>query len=264
MKSIVIILLLIPSLVFAINLEVKITGVDAKLADNIRNDLHLQQAINEPKLTVSRIRNLYDLSAEQINTTLQAKGYYQSKTISELNPDPGNPELWVASFHIQIGQPTRISSINLKIDGPGKNDPRIQSILSTPLLKPGRIFTHEDYENTKKHLISELNSVGYLQADFTENIVEVDREKYTANIKLDINTGMLYVFGNVKFIGGVYPDSLLNRYLAFKPGQPYEIKKLAQLQDNLEKADLYSVQSICTGVGIQVWSSRSALTTELL
>jgi translocation and assembly module TamA len=243
LKIIASIILFIPTLCFAISLDVEIKGVPQPLADIIRGDLHLQQATTEPKLTVARIQNLFDLSDEQITATLQAKGYYHSKlnktliTIVGATPDK---DKWIASFTINLGKPTRIAKVIINVEGSGKDDPRLQRYLKAPKLVQGKVLIHEDYENTKEKMISDFNSIGYLQADFSENVLEVDRSSYSTNVRITINTGMLYVFGKVSFIDCIYSDYLLNRYIPFHAGEPYNLKKLMEFQSNLESADLFS------------------------
>ena len=232
-----------PILVQALSLEVKITGVDVVLMNCILADLHIQQATTEPKVTVARLRNLYDLAENQITETLQAKGYYQSNITPDLTRVPGatkEQEHWIASFKIELGKPTTISKINLSVDGPGKDDPRVKKILATPNLIPGKILLHANYEDTKEKLLSDLNAIGYLQAEFTESTMLVDRTKLTSDINFSLNTGILYKFGKIAFVECTYPDSLLVRYLPFHTGEPYNLNQLMEFQSNLESADLFS------------------------
>lgn len=237
------ILIFLPGVSFATVLEVKISGVNKAIETSIRNDLHLQQAITEPKLTSARIRNLYQLAPEQITSVLQANGYYNSKVTEELIRQPGDTvenDQWLASFVITLGEPTTIKSINIEVSGPGKDNPKIKSFYNTPKLMKGKIITHENYENSKEELLTNFNSIGYLQANFTQHILEIDRHNNTADIKLTIDTGVQYRFGKITFIDSVYPDSFLLRFAPFKTGDPYELQKLIDFQKNLEQADLFN------------------------
>lgn len=234
---------LIPSVCCAINLEVKIHGVNPELEKSIRADLHLQQATTEPKLSDVRIKNLYQLANDQILATLQAKGYYNSIIKSDLaiqNVTNTQQDLWIASFTINLGPATFIKSVTLNIIGPGKNNPKIKTLYKTPKLIPGKIIVHENYEDTKDQLLADLNALGYLQAEFTQSTLEIDRQQHTASINFVVNTGVQYTFGKVTFIDGVYPDDFLQRFAPFKPGDPYELQKLIDFQHNLENADLFN------------------------
>lgn len=231
-------LLILPGVVIATELQVVVTTSDKRLQAKIENDLKIFSAASEPKLTKERIKNLYDLADEQITETLQANGYYNGTIDSNLKNNQNN--LWIATFIVRPGPPTIINSTSLITTGAGKKDTRIQKYLVTPKIKVGSRIIHSDYEDTKEQILVDLNSEGYLRADFTTSTIEVDRSKNLANIKLVINTGDQYKFGEINFISDRYPDSLLRRYTPFNYGAPYSIDKLMQFQSNLEGSELFS------------------------
>ncbi len=236
-------LLLCPALAAAIELQVNINGADKALTKNINADLHLQQASSEPKLTVARIHNLFDLAPKQIEQTMQAKGYYHSQIQSKLDKIAGTtPEQdqWIATFDVTPGAPTKIATISIDVTGTGKANPKIKTLYRTPKLIPGHIFTHADYEDTKQELLSGFNALGYLNANFTQSVIEVDRTGYVANIKFTINTGPQYVFGAIHFVEPDYPADFLIRFAPFKAGDPYELQQLIDFQNNMESADLFN------------------------
>src|SRR6185295_16172961 len=115
-KLYLLVLILVPGLAWAISLQVNITGVSPELANSIKADLHLQQATTEDKLTGTRIKNLYELAPDQINATLQAKGYYNSKINADLQEHVGatpQQNQWVATFTIEPGVATKINRVNV-------------------------------------------------------------------------------------------------------------------------------------------------------
>lgn len=234
---------MLPALAFATELKINIIGTTPALANSIRSDLHLQQAITEPKLSTIRVKNLYQLAPEQINATLEAKGYYNSTVESDLTLEPGTTpeqEKWLAIFKVNPGKPTKINNVSIEMIGPGANNPKLKPLLKAPKLKRGTVIIHENYEDTKDDLLAELNALGYLQAQFTEHALQVDRGNYTANVKLIIDTGPQYVFGKISFSESTYSDEFLNKFATFNPGDPYELEDLIQFQTNLESADIFS------------------------
>jgi len=242
-RLVLLFILLFPSLSWAIALQVKISGLDDKMAASIRSDLHIQHAITEPKLTETRIQNLFFLAENQIITTLQARGYYHAKvnqSLTKIDGSTPDQDTWVASFDIELGKPTILQNIELSVDGPGRDNPRIKPFLALKKLIPGKVLTHEDYEDTKEKLLSDFNSIGYLKANFSQHTIEVNKQDYKANIIIKINTDILFVFGKVHFEENIYPEEFLSRYVPFKPGQAYETQKLIDFQQNLETADLFS------------------------
>ena len=158
-------LLMIPALGFGAELQVNITGLNVALTKAVRADLTLQQAITEQKLTEARIKNLYYIATEQITTTLQAKGYYNSNISSTLI----EKNKWIATFAITLGKPTRVASINIAIDGPGENNNKLKAALNNLKHKiiVGKIITHADYEDTKEELLANQNLI------LNENILTI-------------------------------------------------------------------------------------------
>lgn len=235
-------LLLIPNIVFATSLEVNINGVSGHLAKRIKNDLSLEKSIYEDKLSEDRIKNLYQIANEEIEETLQANGYYNSQIKTNLSKQAktNEPEYWIANFTIVLGTPTTIANIEISILGPGKSDEKLQKTLVTPKLRVGQVLVHENYEDTKEELLANLTAEGYLQAKFTRSVIEVDRKSNTANIKFAIATGNQYTFGKITFIDKVYNYDFLIKFAPFKPGDPYELQKLIDFQNNFDSVDLFS------------------------
>lgn len=243
LKHFFLILIIIPCIAFGIELQVDINGVTPALLANIKTDLNLQQATTEEKLTSGRIQNLYQLAEGQITATLQAKGYYNSNITSDLKLIPAaTPEQdkWIATFNIKLGLPTKINKIILQAEGPGKNNRKIKALLTTHKLIVKRTLVHENYEEAKEEILSNFNAVGYLQAEFTKHAIEINRDAATADIILIINTGPQYTFGKITFIDSVYPNDFLIRFAPFKPGDPYDLQKLMDFQNNLESVDLFN------------------------
>lgn len=237
------VLLITPSIALSINLQVHIKGLKPDLTNSIRADLTLVEAKSEAKLSVARIKNLYQLANKQITATLEAKGYYHSHIDASLSKQPGaTPEedTWIATFTIDQGVPTKIQSIDIDIKGPGRSNAQLQSLLKTPRLKTGDILIHENYEDTKDELLANLNAKGYLQAELSESVLLVNRATNTAEIKYIVNTGPQYTFGKVTFVDGAYREEFLQRFAPFKTGDPYDLEKLMQFQANLEAVDLFN------------------------
>ncbi|HSX19985.1 MAG TPA: POTRA domain-containing protein, partial [Gammaproteobacteria bacterium] len=233
----------LPSVALAVSLQVDIKGVPPALANNVRADLHLQQATTEEKLTETRIRNLYQLAQEQITATLQAKGYYHSKINGNLTKQPGatsDQDKWLATFVIDPGRPTKIQSVNVAVEGPAQNNKKLKPFLATPKLVQGEVLVHENYEDTKDELLANLNAAGYLQAEFRQSVIEVNRNDYTAQIKFVIASGPQYTFGKITFVDSDYPDDFLLKFARFRAGDAYDLQKLMDFQKNLESADLFS------------------------
>ena len=89
-------------------------------------------------------------------------------------------------------------------------------------LKRGSPLLSQDYENGKTNLETGARGLGYLDADFSEHIINVYKSEGIAEIHLTLRTGERYYFGAVTFSGASrYPDTFFRRYLAFREGDVF-------------------------------------------
>lgn len=221
--------------------EIKFIGVeDAVLLDNIRARLDI--ASIPTKATPARVQYLNDQAPKQIKQALEPFGYYQAKVVSTLNEM--SPDNWTATYQIELGKPMLVTQLDIKVEGPGKTDSDFQTLLDKIPLKQGQPLLHKDYEATKNQLIALAADNGYFDAELIEHKIEISLEKYEAYIHIHLNTGPRYRFGKVTFKDAKLSDELLNRYLTFREGDPYELTKLTQLQNDLSSSDYFSLVNV--------------------
>jgi translocation and assembly module TamA len=233
------VLLVFTSNLFAINLEVNITGVNKELKQLINNELTLYSAISEPKLTKRRIHNLYDLSIPEIATVLESSGYYNSNIKRKITST--TDEHWIITFNIDCGPQVRINKIVFKASGPGKDNPNLNKAFDADLehIKSGQVFTHDKYEDTKTSLLQALNQYGYLKAHIIVASVNLNRDLNLADIFLELETGIRFKFGEVDFDCNHFKDDLLRRYIPFKANEDYTLAKIQEFHKNLESSEFF-------------------------
>lgn len=107
-------------------------------------------------------------------------------------------------------------------------------------LKVGDVLRQDFYEKGKGELLAQLRDQGFLNAHFVVQRLEIDRNLNQARIQLKIQSGLRSRFGVIRFEGADdYPEKFLRRYLAFKTGQVFDDRRLAQTQKSLRDADLF-------------------------
>jgi len=218
-------------------LSVVITGLSPEEKKIVLSNLSIQSRDEKIPLTQEQALNLYRLGPEEISTTLEALGYYHPKIQSEFYTTPKG---YRAEYTIELGPPILIKSIFLKLSGAGQFQPELLALLQNPLLKTGAALKHSAYETFKRNLLGKALELGYLDAVFTINTIHLDTTQNRADIHLELNTGMRYVFGEVNFESPPYPSNYLKRYVPFSQGTPYTTEKLLLLQKNLIDTDLFS------------------------
>src|SRR6185503_13300616 len=95
------------------------------------------------------------------------------------------------------------------------------------------------YEAGKQTLVDYGAAHGYLEGDFTAHEIRVDLANYTARVRLHFHTGPQYAFGEVTFDEAMIDQDLLHGYLPFKVGEPFDLRKLLELQDALASTSYF-------------------------
>jgi translocation and assembly module TamA len=141
-------------------------------------------------------------------------------------------------------KPPRIIQLDLQINGPGKNDPLLQASLRKFPLKIGQPLTIEAYNQAKQLLFDAADQTGYINAQLTTHTILIDRQRHTAIIKLQLDTGPRFYFGAVTFSPSPLSDIFLRRYLSFKEGQTYSTNQLFVTHNALSNSPYFQQVSV--------------------
>ncbi len=217
--------------------KVSVTGVKGELRTNIYANLSLQQRLGDRiPIDEATIRRLHRKAEKEIRTALQPFGYYKPRITSRLEHQGS---VWKASYHVEPGPPVRLSRVEVVVRGPGAKDPVLRRWRKRFPLQVGDVLRHPLYENAKEELLQLLQDRGYLERKLERHEIQVDLERYSATLQLVVDTGPRYRFGAVEFQQQILKESLLERYLPFHPGDPYDADKLLELQRALSNSGYY-------------------------
>lgn len=152
---------------------------------------------------------------------------------SDAEPKPERLSLCDVMFRVHEGEPVHIRSIKLEC---GKAVPTVsrRRIKSELPFKNGDIFTADDYEDAKSAIRQLLGNKGYPFARVSGEAV-VELAAHSVDITFAVDPGKLYYFGKVNISGhkGYISPKVIERSLAFQPGQQYSRKVLDQSRRNL-------------------------------
>ncbi len=220
--------------------DIQIDGLEEEeLLDNVRAYLSLEQQKNHPRLSESRIRRLYKKAPDEIKRALQPFGYYRVKVTSELKRPTAGRTAWQAQYKIDLGDEIKIQTVNLTFSGEGENDSIFQKLQADLPVKVNKTLKHSDYEKAKRMLRMVAEEHGYFDAELTKHQIEIDEQKYFAIITLSFNTGRRYRFGDVTFKQNFFDESLLRRFLTFKPGEFYTGNTSLRFKNALISSDYF-------------------------
>ncbi|KEZ77726.1 autotransporter assembly complex protein TamA [Salinisphaera hydrothermalis] len=231
-------LVLIPR-ALADDVDVQIKGIGNPLESNVRKSLSVAGDHKQP-WSPDQIQRLFRLAPKEIKQALQPYGYFNPEINERLKQPSGNSKTWHARFNIKHGPATKITRLNIDVEGPGDQLEAIQSALHSTELKKGKRLVESQYSDTKSALYNAAYNAGYLDAKFSKSAIRVNPKTNTAEIDLVLDTGERYYFGPVTFDQDLLNDKFVHRYVPFTPGQPYDAEQLINLQLALSDTDYFS------------------------
>ena len=241
-----------PCSVVAIELEVKIEGLEGAMLENAQATLGLLRHKDSEQLRPVMLRRLYKKGSEEIRKALEPFGYYGAEVtavgLSEEQRKPavegGEPiTLWRAEYRVAPGEPVRIRELDLHLSGPGQADEALQKALAEFPLKLGEALTHADYEAGKAKLAEAAAERGYFDYRLERHQIEVRPSEHRAAVHLHIDSGPRYRYGEVRFEQPdqhIFDEAFLRRFLPFDSGAPYQSEDLLKLQVALGNTSYFS------------------------
>lgn len=234
----------LPCFVSADTFELDITGLDGELLENIRASLAILQLSREQKdLDPLHIRRLHLSAADEIRDALKPFGYYQSQIESSLEKTGHH---WKLGYRVDAGPPVRVTQVRARVTGAGAGAGALNTLLSQFPLRVGDRLVQALYERFKDNLLATAQEHGYLDARLDTHEIRIDLQNLAATIELTLDTGPLYRFGTVRFENSNLRTELLQRYVPFKPGDPFRNTSLLKLLSNLEDSGYFEYVEVNT------------------
>jgi translocation and assembly module TamA len=219
------------------SVDVQVQGVSGVLLKNVLAYLSIYTYRNSPNLNPGLVDRLHARAPQEIKNALQPFGYYQPDVKSDLEQTSSG---WLARYTITPGAPVHIRNVDIQISGEGKDDPAFKKYLSTMPMKPGLQLDQPAYETLKQRLQEIASHEGYIDAQFTQSVLRVDPLQHWADVILHFETGPRYYFGAVSFVQNFMHQSFLDKYVTFKPGDPYDTSKLLALEYALNDSEYFA------------------------
>ena len=218
----------LPASAMALALEVRVEGVDGELRQNVLGRLAIYRHRENPLLRQADVQRLHRRATKDITEALIPLGFFSPRIDADLREEKDG---FVAEYRIAPGEPVRLRS--LSIEAAAGDPPWFRQAADAFPLHVGDIVHQGHYEDGKKILLRAANRQGFLDAKFSVHELVVRKKERTADIRLRLEPGELYRFGEAHFAPAVIRPSLLAGYMDFQPGDPYRADKLADLQRTL-------------------------------
>ncbi len=231
-----IIMIGLPVLATAKDIEVSVNGVEGSLRKNVLASLKIYQKREETDLNDFETRWLLEEAPKNIQAALEPFGYYSPQLAEDVEE---TAEGLHVIYDIDIGLPILVREVKILIEGEVGQLPAMQKIPGEFPLKQGKILNHTLYKLGKKEIIRKALSLGFLEAGFAKSEIKVHRGERWADILLVLDGGPRFLFGETSSSQDIIDSDLLQRYLHYKEGEPYLPRKLVELQRVLYRTNFF-------------------------
>jgi len=200
--------------------EVKIQGVKKSKVEGLIKDNSLTKGkiVNE---------NLITTTKNYIENKYKKDGFYKTKVSINTIPDTtaGNEVKMVVN--IDKGDKVKVSSITF--EGNEKfTDAKLRGAMKNTKRKfpmrfwKGSKYIKEKYNEDLTSIVKKYKEKGYRDARIVSDSISYKEKNNTIAIKIKVEEGNKYYFGNIKFLGNtIYSDQGLNSMLGIKKGDVY-------------------------------------------
>jgi translocation and assembly module TamA len=219
-------------------LEFSVKGVEEPLLSNVESRITPFRVAGNNRLSRRRLAEHQEDAERRATSALRPFGYYHAQVDSELVAN-GDTD-WKIILRIEKGPPVLISSLSLEITGPGQNDPGLQSWLSDWPMKKNDVLNQATWEEQKATALTRAEEHGYLNAAFSQHVIELDLEQNRADIRLLLETGEQAVMGSIVFEQDLVNPAVLENIPRFNQGQPYDAWLMEQLRLDLWRAGYFN------------------------
>ena len=174
---------------------------------------------------VARIKRFYE-----------ARGYYNARVTYDLSVSADR-----VTPHIRVteGKAVRIASITVSTATGSPLPRQLDRSFKLPF-KKGDIFDEEAYQQGARSLMDLYTTHTYAHAKVQRHAI-LELEKLQARIEYDVAAGVSCVFGDTR-ISGVKKTirKLVQEQLTFKPGDPFDSRKLATSRSAIVDLNLFN------------------------
>ena len=151
-----------------------------------------------------------------------------------------------ATVTVTPGPRTTVKDIEIEFAGDLKGEgaereQRRREIRESWGLKPGQPFRSGDWEVAKTRIAEELSDRDYAAGAIAASEARVDAEAATASLKLVLDSGPPFAFGDVSIEGlEIYSESLVRRVVDLQRGERYSRERLTTLQRQVQGGPWFS------------------------
>lgn len=200
--------------------QVKFIGIKKNKTEGLIKDngLTKNKIVNE---------NLITTTKNYIENKYKKDGYYNTKVTINTTKDTTTSNQVNMLVKIDKGDKIKIQKIDFVGNEKISDKVLRKAMKDTKQKNPIRLmkaskFIQAKYKADLEKVIAAYKEKGYRDSRILSDSVIYNKDKNTLSIKINVEEGNKYYFGNIKFLGNtVYSDQLLSRILGVKKGEVY-------------------------------------------
>src|SRR5690554_5884415 len=173
-------------------------------------------------------------------SALETQGYFSPVVTLEVGQDYMG-ETW--DIIIEPGPRSQIRDVHLRFQGQVATpefEQRVNQARGTWPLQPGDIFINSEWSRAKTTLLDEINTRDFYFARITHSQATVDADAARADLNVEVDSGPRVRMGPMKVLGlRRVPASLIDRYVRYSEGDPYDQDRLDDWQQALQSTRFF-------------------------
>lgn len=241
--------------------EVKFVGVSKSKTESFIKD----NGLTNGKIVTE---NLITTTKNYIEKKYKKDGFFNAKVYITTSKDTALTKNQVNMLvKVDVGEKVKI----YKIDFEGNKNVPSSKLLGSMKNTKEKNFLHvlkrskyieDKYQEDLEKIVNDYKKIGYRDARILGDSVAYNKEKNAVYIKIKVEEGIKYYFGNIKFIGNtVYSDEGLRSMLGIHTGDVYNGVLLQERIADKSKPDGEDITNLYQNNGY-LFSSINAVETK--
>jgi len=194
------------------------------------------------------VERLQERSEREVRLALRPFGYYEPAITSDVRREgTGGDQDYRVIITVTPGKPVIVEKVEVKVAGPGADDPVFTRITNDLPIQSGDRLSHSNYETLKGGLLRAAATYGYLDARMPRHEMRVDPQTHVAEVAIEFETGERYRFGETTITQDAIDEPLARRYLRYQQNEPFNASELLRTQFALDDSLYFSTVEVLPG-----------------
>ncbi|KFC59204.1 membrane protein [Flavobacterium gilvum] len=240
--------------------EVKFVGVSKSKTESFIKD----NGLTNGKIVTE---NLITTTKNYIEKKYKKDGFYNAKTYITTTKDTTNANHVNMLVKVDVGEKVKVYKIDFEGNKEVPSNKLLGAMKNTKeknyfnLLKRSK-YIEDKYQEDLVKVVDAYKKIGYRDARVVNDSVAYDKDKNAIYIKIKVEEGIKYYFGDIKFIGNtVYADDQLKNYLGIHKGDVYNGVLLQERIADKSKPDGEDITNLYQNNGY-LFSNINAVETK--